>query len=216
MATLGNRARPQCVEWWDCLAPSTPGALLDVLENAYEPAICVGWSLGGLLALEAATKSPGSVRAIVLLSSTAKMTSVQGYPGADGAAVAAMRRAIRHDRAKTLSEFFTACLAPAVRSRTLALLCRDAERIDSNHLISGLDYLMEADLRCGLSRIDMPVLVVHGDRDSIVPFACGQYLADNLPDARLVSLQGTGHGVTLSALETVENTVVDFLYDRVL
>jgi pimeloyl-ACP methyl ester carboxylesterase len=50
------------------------------------------------------------------------------------------------------------------------------------------------DSRAALAaRPDLPVLVVHGTEDDVVPFALGQALARSTPGARLVALPGVGH-----------------------
>jgi len=43
------------------------------------------------------------------------------------------------------------------------------------------------------SRIEIPVLVLHGSRDEVVPFALGGTLAARFPDARFVEVPGAGH-----------------------
>lgn len=43
------------------------------------------------------------------------------------------------------------------------------------------------------ARVACPVLVLHGDRDGIVPQALGRELAALLPNARFVSVPGAGH-----------------------
>ncbi len=42
--------------------------------------------------------------------------------------------------------------------------------------------------------IRVPTLIIHGDADEIVPFAMGEQLAHDLPDARLVRVKGAHHG----------------------
>lgn len=42
-------------------------------------------------------------------------------------------------------------------------------------------------------RLALPTLVVHGDRDEIVPYAMGREVAAALPDARLVTVPGGHH-----------------------
>jgi len=42
-------------------------------------------------------------------------------------------------------------------------------------------------------RIDRPVLVLHGDRDEVVPFDLGQTLSARFPHARFVEVRGAGH-----------------------
>jgi len=41
--------------------------------------------------------------------------------------------------------------------------------------------------------IRQPVLVLHGDRDEVVPFQLGKALAERFPRARLVRIEGAGH-----------------------
>src|SRR5690606_23970629 len=51
------------------------------------------------------------------------------------------------------------------------------------------------DLRPELSRLQMPVHVIHGDADSIVGLHHGSELAMLIPDAGYTELPGLGHGL---------------------
>jgi len=42
-------------------------------------------------------------------------------------------------------------------------------------------------------RVRAPALVIHGTRDAIVPYAMGRKLAQSLPRARLITVEGGGH-----------------------
>jgi pimeloyl-ACP methyl ester carboxylesterase len=46
-----------------------------------------------------------------------------------------------------------------------------------------------------MSAIDVPTLVVHGTADPLFPLPHGESLAAEIPDARLVVLEGLGHEV---------------------
>jgi pimeloyl-ACP methyl ester carboxylesterase len=46
-----------------------------------------------------------------------------------------------------------------------------------------------------LSSIDAPALVIHGTADPMFPLEHGKALADEIGDARLLTLEGAGHGV---------------------
>ena len=48
--------------------------------------------------------------------------------------------------------------------------------------------------RAGLRRIEAPTLVAHGTADPFFPLAHGEALAHEIPDARLLPLEGMGHG----------------------
>ncbi len=51
------------------------------------------------------------------------------------------------------------------------------------------------------ARADLPLLIVHGTRDGVIPFAHGRRIAEELASrARLIALEGVGHGVIHGAL----------------
>lgn len=61
-------------------------------------------------------------------------------------------------------------------------------------------------------RVACPTLVVHGDRDGIVPLVHGQQVAAALPDARLVPVAGGGHNdLDLSPDGSLANELRAFL-----
>ncbi len=53
----------------------------------------------------------------------------------------------------------------------------------------------DVDLSDDLHRIQCPVLIVHGDGDTTVPFAFGQALASSIRGADFIQLRGVGHGL---------------------
>lgn len=65
-----------------------------------------------------------------------------------------------------------------------------------------------------VERIEAPALVVHGDRDAVVPVENGQLLAERMPSAELVVLPGRGHVPMLEAPAEFSAVVCDFL-DRI-
>jgi pimeloyl-ACP methyl ester carboxylesterase len=52
-----------------------------------------------------------------------------------------------------------------------------------------------------LARLKMPVLVVHGKADPLVPFACGQDTARRIPGAQLFGVEGMGHDLPPGVVE---------------
>jgi pimeloyl-ACP methyl ester carboxylesterase len=46
-----------------------------------------------------------------------------------------------------------------------------------------------------LSSITVPSLVIHGTADPMFPMGHGEALAEEIPNARLLRLDGAGHGV---------------------
>ena len=78
-------------------------------------------------------------------------------------------------------------------------------------LKGGLDILRQSDLRENLSSLAQPVLVLHGDKDSVTPVAAGQYLAAHLPRARFELFADCGHAPFLSDADRVAALIEAFV-----
>src|SRR5439155_7870466 len=72
----------------------------------------------------------------------------------------------------------------------------------------GLTALFEMDLTHAMEHVKVPSLVVVGDLDRLTPPASARLIADTLPDARLVVLEGAGHMAPLERHEQF-NRVLD-------
>jgi pimeloyl-ACP methyl ester carboxylesterase len=62
-----------------------------------------------------------------------------------------------------------------------------------------------------LTRLKMPVLVMHGDKDRVLPPLNGKRLAARIPGSRLVMIPGAGHMLTSDAPEMTMDTILGFL-----
>jgi pimeloyl-ACP methyl ester carboxylesterase len=60
-----------------------------------------------------------------------------------------------------------------------------------------------------LSSITAPTLVIHGTADPMFPLQHGEALADEVPGARLLTLEGAGHGVDRADWETIVRAIVE-------
>jgi pimeloyl-ACP methyl ester carboxylesterase len=58
-----------------------------------------------------------------------------------------------------------------------------------------------------LSSIEAPTLVIHGTADPVFPLPHGQALADEIPGARLLVLEGAGHGVQRADWDAVTEAI---------
>jgi pimeloyl-ACP methyl ester carboxylesterase len=59
-----------------------------------------------------------------------------------------------------------------------------------------------------LASIHVPTLVIHGTADPMFPHEHGEALADEIPGARLLTLDGAGHGVDRADWETIALAIV--------
>jgi len=72
----------------------------------------------------------------------------------------------------------------------------------------------ETDLTGDLRKIDIPILVLHGDDDQIVPIADSALLsAKILKDAKLVVYKGAPHGMCTTLKDRVNEELLAFLQD---
>ena len=60
-------------------------------------------------------------------------------------------------------------------------------------LLAGLDWLQTLDLRAQVSAITLPALLIHGGQDGLMPLAAGQWLAEHLPNATLLTFPDAAH-----------------------
>ncbi|MEV6815306.1 alpha/beta hydrolase [Micromonospora sp. NPDC051296] len=68
------------------------------------------------------------------------------------------------------------------------------------------------DFRADVSRIDVPVLIVQGDKDMVLPYPkTGQRLQPMLSDSRLVTLKGAPHGTPWTNADQVNEAIMEFI-----
>lgn len=73
------------------------------------------------------------------------------------------------------------------------------ERIpDGATLASGLAELRDTDLRKSAVAVRLPTLLIHGEHDPLMPLAAAQWLAAQMPNARLEVFAGAAHAPFLS------------------
>jgi pimeloyl-ACP methyl ester carboxylesterase len=76
------------------------------------------------------------------------------------------------------------------------LIVRDVERARDFAALQNHDMLSDGGRpRQPLSSIAAPTLVIHGTADPMFPIGHGEALAEEIPSARLLRLEGAGHGV---------------------
>lgn len=174
-----------------------------VAELCPAPAIWLGWSLGGLIALDAARRHPHKVAKLVLVGATPKFVQVPDWPHAMSNDVFAdFGRSLVQDYRATLLRFLSLHAGVSEASRALLKQLRAQLFIHGEPqpeaLAAGLAILEQTDLRAGLADVRVPTLVVHGSHDRLAPPAAGEYLAAQLPCARLLRMEGAGHAPFLS------------------
>ena len=78
-------------------------------------------------------------------------------------------------------------------------------------LLAAWRWIREMDLRPVLDSIQCPTLVMHRSGDRLVPVSAGRYLAERIPGARMVELDGDTHAPQWDDFETMMSLTEEFL-----
>lgn len=211
--------------------PIEPGHLHAVAEKVAEQippnADLCGWSLGGLVAMRIALSHPEQVRRMALIGSTPRFVNspapdvgAMDEPtawthGIDARVFQDFAVQVSQDYQNTLIKFLTLQCMGASDSRATIKQLRTsfAERPipTAGSLQKALRILLENDLCEEIPQLRKPVLLMHGDRDTLAPVQAAHWLAQHLPFGRLRVLAGASHAPFLSHPEQCIEALVQFL-----
>ncbi len=189
-----------------------------VLDAAPDDAHWLGWSLGGTVALAAASRAPGRVKKLALVASTPRFVANGSWPHAVAEAdLDRMAADLERDFHATVNAFLA--LQVLGDERAVELL-RDLRRMVFAHgepratsLANGLRILHDTDLRARAAAVESPLLVVMGGRDRLTPPAAGEALAALAPHARALVMRRAAHMPFISHREEFLREVMNFLED---
>lgn len=186
--------------------PGDPARLAaDIATAVPAHAHWLGWSLGGLAALQHAVDHPEGPRSLILVAATPRFVADSDWPGMDADTLAGFAAGLSSDYRGTLQRFLALQVHGAAnRTALLRRLTDQLQRCPTPSpatLASGLSMLTHSDLRPRLGEVTTPVLLLFGEHDRIVPAAAGPATAQHLHGARLHCFPRAGHAPFLSHLD---------------
>jgi pimeloyl-ACP methyl ester carboxylesterase len=171
--------------------------ILDALE--VNQVHLVGISLGGMVAQIMAAEQSERVLSVGLLMTTSGARSLPGPK-------AIARKAMMSRPADSSPEAFVECTVKALkllagpayppqenelRERVRSFYTRAHRPTGAiRHMLAGIAGPDRSDL---LAKLNMPVLIIHGEDDPLVPIECGRDLAKKIPHAKTLFVPGLGH-----------------------
>jgi pimeloyl-ACP methyl ester carboxylesterase len=203
--------------------PDLPYTLADLADDAagllaaldIPAAHVVGVSLGGMVGQQLAIAHP---QRVLSLTSIMSQSGNPDLPGSHPAALAQLSAIapdpatdregyIRHQVALNRALGSPAYPTPEDTLRRGAALAADRAYYPpgaARQLTAGRGA---PDRRPALRALTLPTLVIHGSDDPLMPPICGQDLADNVPNAWFLQINGMGHDLPEPLLDLFAATI---------
>lgn len=193
----------------------TLASVCDALAQAAPmQAYWLGWSLGGMIALEFAARHPQRVARLALVASNPRFVADADWPHAMQADVLeGFARDLDADYAATLQRFVSLVARGAPDGgvlRTLRRAVSEAPSPTSAALRSGLTILRDGDLRPRLRELRMPTQWLGGVRDTLVPIEALRAVTTTYPQMRLQEFEATGHAPFISHPQAFSRALTEF------
>lgn len=180
-------------------------AAADILESFEGPAVFVGLSMGGYVALQIAAAAPERVKALVLCDTRAEPDANENK----------IKRAAAIDfvRKNGVEPFLGPFLKDAVANpKTLDFLHGVAAKSSPEAVMAALAALAaRPDAVPGLSKIKVPTAVLIGSQDKITPLQYAQTMSTRIPGAELHIVPDSGHFSNAENPAAFNGSLVSFL-----
>ena len=217
---FGNSAKPAFGYDYDTLADDLHKLMTELDLTG---ATLVGFSMGGgEVARYLGTYGSDRVDSAVFISAIPPflLKTSENPEGVDGSVFDGIMESIIADRPAFLSGFFSEFYNVDVLGGDR--ISDEAVRFNWNIAVAAsprgtLDSVSAwlTDFRGDLRSIDVPVLVIHGDADRIVPFAAsGKRIPGLIRESRLVVVEGGPHGIIWTHAGRVNRELLDFLIQK--
>ena len=180
-----------------------PAEAKRVAELITQDSILIGWSMGGLVAIELAVLAGAKLKALVLVSTTPKFVRSADFP--EGLPLALLRRMEKRIEREGAAAFHS-------------LVFKNGETVGLEHLPPKraereLAELARLDLRPALKQITVPTLIIHGDRDEICLPAAAKFMSLEVGGCELEIISGVGHAPMIEAADQFNALLENFIND---
>ncbi|MDR4951920.1 alpha/beta hydrolase [Chryseobacterium sp. ES2] len=189
--------------------------LLDYLK--IEKAHIVGRSMGGIIAQLLGSYYPERVLSLTIIMSTSMNPSL---PKPDSEMMAMMTQ-VSADPVLQKEEYLREKIRFAKKisgsgyifdsNQEMALLEKELTRSKTKNgiirqLLAMGSYQYNAEI---LEKISAPTLIIHGTDDLIFHSDCGKDIADSIPNAEWLLIEGMGHSIPEELFDTISESIVN-------
>ncbi len=167
---------------------------------AIERAVIAGHSMGGAIAQTLALAYPDRVAALALIATGARLRVHPAF-------LEGFRNDFDNTVEKIIAYYFAANADPRMVEKSAALLRACGQRV----VFGDFSACNAFDVSERLAKIRMPTLVVCGREDQLTPPKSSDFLAANVPHARLELIEGAGHHVMIEKPDIVNRALMEFV-----
>ena len=172
------------------------------LEKISENSTVVGWSLGGLLAIEFAKRYPQRVKKLILITTNPCWLADLNWPGMCPTVWCDYIKLVVVNFPKAYRQFL---LLQTNFKRPTVMMRHHPEK-----LVKTLHWLVQYDLRSSLRQLTMPVLHILGKFDKLVPYQLQNSLMVLVPEQRVIVLQNASHNPMQTHPEHLAQLLIDW------
>ena len=167
--------------------------------NLADGSIIVGWSLGGLIAIQLASLFPKKVRKLILLSSSPRFSQDKGWKGIERNEAVKFLNLAKGNIKHFFDYFLFLVNYPNTIAHYKKLLIKNSVdwKINKSYLIKYLEILFVADIRELYKSIKVPILHLIGEKDPIVQLNSKELIRLN-DRTKIHSISKGGHIIFLS------------------
>jgi 3-oxoadipate enol-lactonase len=201
----GRRAGAQAGRSMDEIAAKL-AAWLD--EMGVEDLDLCGFSMGGYVAFAFCRLYPERVRSLILVDTRAAPDTDAGRQGRDQMAAAIEKDGAGVAADAMLPKMFTGSVDPALREEVGGWMREQPPAALVADLVAMRD---RPDSTQTLAELQVPVLVISGDQDPIIPPEEAATMASGTHDGRLVVIEGAAHLAPMEQSEAVNRALRDHL-----
>jgi pimeloyl-ACP methyl ester carboxylesterase len=171
----------------------------------------VGWSLGGMVALELARRLGEKASALGLVCTSAGGLADPENPLAQPNARAEVAPRLAADFRAFAREFAPLLFRQGAASPLLPWAAAQIHKTAPQVATACFASVFEFDARPWLPTLRVPTAVLHGRGDQLFPLAHGEYLAQHIPGATLTVFEESGHAPHLEEPDAFNAAVAKLL-----
>lgn len=189
-------------------------AVLDkIAAQLPQDAVVMGWSLGGMFAVQLAARYPHKISGVISLAANVKFVADADYPSAMSPVINRnFNNSFAQDPQASLKIFGGLLAQGDEQERALLKQLRRTETGEINtNWRQALELLAQLDNRAAFAQLTLPGLHLLAEKDALVPAAAATAMKALNPQQQIVELKNTAHALHWSRPQVVIDAVTHFL-----